>query len=72
MMIWKIIVLFEVQKKCKKQNPKICSEWKWKKMVLSKGGVPDSKMSWFINNQEAGGLLVRLVIKTPLTFKFLQ
>ena len=41
-------------------------------MVLSKGGVPDSKMLWFINNQEAGGLLVRLVIKTPLTFKFLQ
>ena len=41
-------------------------------MVLSKGGVPDSKMLWFINNQETGGLLVRLVIKTPLTFKFLQ
>ena len=58
--------------KCKKKNtenidPKVSSTSNGKAMILSKCAVCGSKISRFIKNQEAKGLLSKLGIKTPLS-----
>ena len=58
--------------KCKKKNtenidPKVSSTSNGKAMILSKCAVCGSKISRFIKNQEAKGLLSKLDIKTPLS-----
>ena len=55
--------------KCKKHtkniNPQVSSTSYGKVMILSKCAVCGSKISRFIKNQEAKGLLSKLGIKTP-------
>ena len=44
-----------------------CKEKKGRIMLLSKCSVCDSKKLQFIKEQQAGGLLISLGIKTPLS-----
>ena len=57
--------------KCKKHtkniNPQVSSASNGKFMILSKCAICGSKKSKFINEQEASGLLSKLVIKAPLS-----
>ena len=57
--------------KCKKNteniDPKISSTSNGKAMILSKCAICGSKISRFIKNQEAKGLLSKLGIKTLLS-----
>ena len=57
--------------KCKKDteniDPKVLSSSNGRIMILSKCAICGSKNSWFIKNQEAKGLLSKLVIKTLLS-----
>ena len=48
------------------KNPKVASIKKGRIMLLSKCAVCDSKISKFIKEHEASGLLSSLVIKTSL------
>ena len=56
--------------KCRKYtkniNPEVSSTTNDKLMILSKCEIRGSKISKFINKQEASGLLSKLDIKTPL------
>ena len=55
--------------KCKKHteniNPQVSSTSNGKVMILSKCAICKTKMSKFINKQEANGLLSKLGIKIP-------
>ena len=57
--------------KCKKYtkniNPQLSSTSNGKVMILSKCAIHGSKISRFIKNQEAKGLLYKLGIKTPFS-----
>ena len=57
--------------KCKKytknRNPQVSSTSNGKLMILSKYAICGSKISKFLNKQEASGLLSKLGIKTPLS-----
>ena len=57
--------------KCRKDtkniNPSVSSTSNGKAMMLLKCAICGSKMSRFIKNQEAKGLLSKLSIKTPLS-----
>ena len=57
--------------KCKKETEnidlEISSTSNGRAMILSKCTICGSKKSRFIKNQEAKGLLSKLVIKTPLS-----
>ena len=57
--------------KCKKKteniNPEVSSTSNDRVMILSKCAICGSKISRFIKNQEAKGLLSKLGIKTPLS-----
>ena len=57
--------------KCKKHtkniDPQVSSTGNGKFMILSKCAICGSKKSKIINKQEAGGLLSKLGIKTPLS-----
>ena len=57
--------------KCRKDtkniNPSVSSTSNGKAMMLLKYAICGSKMSRFIKNQEAKGLLSKLSIKTPLS-----
>ena len=57
--------------KCRKntesKNPKFAMTRNWRIMLLSKCAVYDRKKWKFIKEQEAGGLLSSLGIKTPLS-----
>ena len=57
--------------KCRKYtkniNPQVSSTNNGKTMILSKCAICNSKKSKFIKQQEAKGLLIKLVIKTPLS-----
>ena len=60
------MLLFEVQKKYRKQKPKNCKDYKnGIIMLLSKCAVRNSKKSRSNKEREASGLLSSLVIKTP-------
>ena len=48
-------------------NPQVSSTSNGKIMKLSKCAICDSKISKFIKNQEAKGLISKLGIKTPLS-----
>ena len=58
------------RKNTKYKNPKIARTKNGRIMLLSKCAVCDNNKSKFIKEQEAGGLLSTLGIKTPL-IKFL-
>ena len=61
--------------KCKKHteniNPQVCSTSNGRVMILSKCAICGSKISKFINIQEAKGLLSKLGIKTPFSKFFM-
>ena len=48
-------------------DPKVSASSNGRVMILSKCTICGSKKSRFIKNQEAKGLLSKLVIKTPLS-----
>ena len=56
--------------KCKKNtesiDPKVSANTNGKTMILSKCAICGAKISKFIKNQEAKGLLSNLGIRTPL------
>ena len=55
--------------KCKKhtENPQVSGASNGKIMILPKCTICNSKISRFINKQEAKGLLTKLGIKTPFS-----
>ena len=63
------IILFKVQKKKKTENIdiNISSTSNGRAMMLSKCAICGIKKSRFIKQQDAKGLLSKLVIKTPLS-----
>ena len=59
--------MLKCRKYTKNIDPQVFSTSNGKIMILSKCTISNSKKSKFINQQEAKGLLSKLVIKTPLS-----
>ena len=61
------IILFKEQKNTETINPRVSKTSNGRTMMLSKCAICDSKISGFIKNQRAKGLISNLGVRTPLS-----